>query len=1147
MRNFIHKRLITCTSLWMLVFCSKGYSTTYSWLGTTSSDLTLPANWSAGVPPGPPGPPGPADTGTFTTSISTSPSVSAVTMNTGNFLITGPAVFNFAVTGGSGALNFNLTNGLTNSSGVTQNAGISGGGTVSFVANTVPGNSSPVAYSLNGGKLTFNGNYTDSTFTNVTMQNGSTLNVLGGGLVSINSLTTDLLSTVALGTGTLTLNPLTTNTLTGPITGGAGTLSVQGTGSKVILANPVPSSNTYAHNVIGAGATLQGTPDNVEGDVNINIGGTLDFEQAAFTSGDFNGNIFGGGNLTINNAGNVGTVQLGGTNTYTGTTTITAGTLELSTFAAVQGSSAIIDNGTLELAAIGSYSGPVSGTGGVIASSPGVAQLSGPVTYQGTTVVNTGTLELDNLSTLPGAITLMPGAFIDFNQVPLNPAIISGPITGAGGVIINGNGASGRVIFTNSSNTYTGGTTILNGTLQTAPATQPGDIVVVDPGTIDFEQPASTRGTFTGKISGTGHVAINQAGSTGTVLLGNNANSYSGKTTIYNGTLEVKDLIGISTSTLDVKETGTLVFDQTSNGTLLNVLQGKGLVVKKGSATLKYGIDENGFEGLTDIQEGTLHIDHNLGGNAVARRHSLLKGKGKILGNLHISESSAIAPGDGNSIDTFSVGGNYKQSGRSTYFVNANVLPNQTVQSSLIKVGGAAEIVNGLIDPFNFAVANHCDEHRDGRLESGTIVNVNVTGTGQLPLNTTASSVILHADGGVSGKFSSIVSNFPLLTPKLSYGPNDVFLNFVNTLQVLPVTYNERQVAEQLQRITNPTPQQMNILVGITSLPKGEAREALDQLTGEQYTSTLLAAELSSRGFIRRMFDPMRLTINYPYEERNCCKSLFEVDTWGEASLHQAWLQTGQNFHKVEIDGYELSIGGQMSVLDHLTVGGAYSYENDFTEYHVGGSGKTMVNLGGAYALFRPSCYYVLGEFVGGCSHNKIRRHINIGTIHYRPLANVRVWQASYYVEAGKDFLWKYVLAQPFIGYEGGHYRFDNFTEKGNTPLNLSVRNKKVDPSYARCGVHLTTRNRPMWWSFGVDLAWMYRLTSPGTSIHERFVSFGVPFDIKGAHLQRNSFEAAGNFSVAFCSNWEVFGEVSSQTWTNAITYSCLLGISSVW
>jgi len=777
-----------------------------------------------------------------------------------------------------------------------------------------------------------------------------------------------------------------------------------------------------------------------------------------------------------------GTLVLSGSNNYTGPTTVNNNAiLSYATSESLKNSSGapnpspIIDNGTLDFATPGTFASPIIGTGGItVEAGTGVVILSGAVSYQGPTVVNTGTLELDNFTNLVGDVDLVQStSIIDFNPPKDAVAVVSGKIFGLGAVQINGNGGEGIVAPTNP------------------------------------------------------------------------LNAYVGTTSVFGGTLYYKNLVGMTAGDLIVKAPGTLVLDETESHVFTNNLLGDGTFMKEGSGILSMGIDELDFSGVSIIEAGNLIVDNQMGGSMIVRKNGALVGMGSILQDLQVKDSGSVIPGN-NKIATFHVGGNYRQSDDSTYFVKANLNPDGTLVNSLIDVDGSATIVS-LSSVVSTSTIRQETENQQISLADGPKVHVDLSAPGQLGLGEVAKSPILHADGGVSGTYAAVIASFPLLSPFLTYDANNVYLNLINTFAILPGTFNEKQVGIQLQKFNNPTPDEQSLLSEIAALPREKGQKVLDQLSGEQYASTLLVAELSNRNFSKRLFNPVRSILGSPYQPSCSFAHELAFDAWCEASIGHTKLQTGKNFHKVDINSSEFSLGGHVLVFDNFILGGAYSHVEDRLGYHVGGHGMAKANLGGLYALFRPNAFYAFTTFVAGKSHNLITREIDIGTKRFKPHGHHKSLQGSYYVEAGRDFIWNYVLAQPFLGFEGGHYRFDAFNERGGSPFALAFDEKKVTPAYTRVGVHLTTRSRPLKLSFGADFAWSYRLGSSCASIREKFVAFGDPFKIKGPHLHHNCLEASLNGSFYFLENWQLDAQAMTETWANAMTYSFLFGIKGNW
>ncbi|EDP9167068.1 AIDA autotransporter, partial [Salmonella enterica subsp. enterica] len=104
--------------------------------------------------------------------------------------------------------------------------------------------------------------------------------------------------------------------------------------------------------------------------------------------GDFTNNI--GGTGRVEKSGDK-TLTLSGSNTYTGGTLISSGTLVANDVNAL-GTGDVTDNATLALNTGGDFDNAISGSGKVEKSGDETLTLSGSNTYTGGTTINDGTL-----------------------------------------------------------------------------------------------------------------------------------------------------------------------------------------------------------------------------------------------------------------------------------------------------------------------------------------------------------------------------------------------------------------------------------------------------------------------------------------------------------------------------------------------------------------------------------------------------------------------------------------------------------------------------------------------------------------------------------------------------------------------------------
>jgi fibronectin-binding autotransporter adhesin len=437
---------------------------------------------------------------------------------------------------------------------------------------------------------------------------GSVLNILGGtfdlnGASQTVGELSGLNGAITLGSGTLTVDQ-TTDTTVGAAISGSGSLVKTGSGTLTLIG-----TNSYTGGTTVSAGTLAGSTDGLQGDI-LNDAAVV-FDQT--TDGTYAGIMSGSGTLTKAGGGNV---TLSGANTYSGGTTVSAGTLT-GTSTSLQG--AIVNNSlvTFDQNFDGTYAGVMSGTGLLTKIGTGNLTLSGANTYNGGTTVSGGILTGTSTS-LQGAIT--NNAAVAFDQA--FDGTYAGIMSGSGSLTKSGGGN----LTLSGANTYSGGTTISDGTLTGTTTSLQGNIA--NSGALFFDQ--ATAGTYAGILSGSGNLVVANGDVTFT-----GANTYSGTTTVQGGAtlrLGTGGSLG-ATRLLDVNATGTfdlggraqtvggltgngtvrlgtggaLTVDQATNQTFAGVIAGDGSLIKSGSGTLLL-TGTNTYTGGTVVNAGVLQM-----------------------------------------------------------------------------------------------------------------------------------------------------------------------------------------------------------------------------------------------------------------------------------------------------------------------------------------------------------------------------------------------------------------------------------------------------------------------------------------------------------------------------------------------------------
>jgi autotransporter-associated beta strand protein len=336
----------------------------------------------------------------------------------------------------------------------------------------------------------------------------------------------------------------------------------------------------------------------------------------------------------------------------------------------------------------------------------GTVTLAAPINAQGLTFGSTGytlsgTSPLNLVGTLAAPPTISVGSGFT--------TTIGAPVTGITGFSANG---SGTLILTSVTNSYTGGTTIANGTVQIGTTAVGGSmgggtISIANGGTLSLVNlhgnvlasnvtngvgstgtlivSATTANTLSGALTdgASGNLALTQSG-TGTTTLTNAGNSFSGATTISKGILQIGTVaaagsLGV-TSAVSVNNGTTLSIVNVAGGTLANNISngssGTGLVnvASTGSNTLN-GVLTNGtgvlaltqsgtgvttltgsdtYTGATTVSAGTLQIGNGTTGNIASTSAVTVIGTGTLATDL--ADTSAFS----NSVNLNAAGASLK-------------------------------------------------------------------------------------------------------------------------------------------------------------------------------------------------------------------------------------------------------------------------------------------------------------------------------------------------------------------------------------------------------------------------------------------------------------------------------------------------------
>lgn len=509
--------------------------------------------------------------------------------------------------------------------------------------------------------------------------NSGTLQILSGGSLTTNNSSATI-GNFAGSTGTLLVDG------TGTFNSGSYAISVGSAGTGTLTVSAGGTVTTTSANGVSVGSVSGSS-----GTLNIGSGGAAGIVNATRVNG-------GSGTATLNfnhtDAGYVlskdgtgtgtgvvitgtaavkqigtGTTILIANNTYTGGTTISAGTLQVGnggTAGSITGN--VTNNATLAFNRSDAltFSGVVSGTGSLTKAGAGTLTLSGSNTYSGTTTVTGGTVSIaadGNLGgdavTLNGGTLAVTGATTVDNAISLGgsngtvslsaDATLSGVISGTGSLTKTGTG----VLTLSGTNTYTGATTVSAGTLRLAGGNALADTATVNVATgatLDLNGTTETIGALTGSGTvtiGAGSISFTNPG----------ANSFS-------GTLSGTGTFSVASGVI-LKGTGTY-------STPVEILSGATIapgnspgIISTGNLTLASG--STASMEINGTAAGTGHDQINVTGTVTINNASLTTSFGytSSLGDRYVLISNDGADAVTGSFNGLSEGATFSAGGRS--------------------------------------------------------------------------------------------------------------------------------------------------------------------------------------------------------------------------------------------------------------------------------------------------------------------------------------------------------------------------------------------------------------------------------------------------------------------------------------------------
>ncbi len=415
--------------------------------------------------------------------------------------------------------------------------------------------------------------------------------------------------------------------------GGASSLTKAGTGKWVLTGNHTHSGGTSVTGgtlQIGAGGTsgslgTSGIALSSGTSLIVNRSDAISFTQAISGSGSFT------------QAG-IGTTTLSNNNTFTGTTTISSGVLQLGTGSTTGSvaSTSIVNNGTLVLNRSDNltWTTPISGSGGFTKDGSNTVTLNAALTYTGPTSITAGKLQPASTLSLPTSnVTIAAAGTLAANGNAMSLASLNGA-----GTVENGSASVSSTITLNGSGSFTG--LVRNGGAASLSMVKTGS------GT----QSLDNANTFTGSVSITGGILSTNNLANGSSASGIGASSSAATNLSLNGgalrytggatSTDRRFELGPNGGSLDASGTGAITFTAT-NDLSFTAAAGARTLTLTGTSTAANTLAARVVDGTS----ATSLVKDGSGTWALTNSNTYSGGTSLNAGVLSISSSNAIGSG----------------------------------------------------------------------------------------------------------------------------------------------------------------------------------------------------------------------------------------------------------------------------------------------------------------------------------------------------------------------------------------------------------------------------------------------------------------------------------------------------------------------
>lgn len=616
---------------------------------------------------------------------------------------------------------------------------------------------------------------------------------------------------------------------------------------------------------------------------------------------------------------------------------------------------------------------------------------------------------------------------------------------------------------------------------------------VVSKGTLALSNESSIGGTGASlTLGGEDSVTLSLLGSSLTFDRLSVAKDTSLLFNIGNSTLTVAgEVIGSPGSTLSSSGEGSLVVEtiNTPSGTftISAPISGSQSITFSGSGTTVLSGD-NTYTGTTTVSSGIFTVNGTIASPLVIQNSAKLKGTGTVNNSVTIENGGTFSPGN---------------------------------SSGVMLVSGPVDFANG--STFNVDMDSNGVSQviATGPITIGSNTTLTLTALDGFSQRETIDTVILQGSS-LSGTFSTIAQNSPLIHATLAYSANSLLLQFgIAEFSSLGLKGNPLAVGIALDEVALSGNTALDSVVdGFITFTDSEISSALNQMQPSLFKGLTISQENNAV----KVRDTLGYRMQNELDRYNChvvgreskdqgsCfpqkrKVNVWIDGFGDILRQKSnfYAESSQFGYQNTTTGVVLGVDGNFAKYFYAGALGSYT-DSSVNWLDNQGKGNISTGYGGLYLSALSKTFYANAAVLGSWSHFDSHRNIIYPGVREKAKNTHGGSGLLSHLDTGVNLAFQGITVRPFDSFDYLSQSEGTFTETGAGAYNLKVNNNnsilirnELGMQFAGC-MCLSGNS----WTLSPKVSWVREVRVKGSQYKAEFVDTDQEFVVTGYFPDRS-------------------------------------------